>query len=131
MLQAPPYDEIFAATSVFGTLIAHSPGEPSAPRARLWLLVDPHEPELQRGRLVVYRADPSSGQLARDDLGLIASAWVSPQEYAVETAEHGKFTGAVASCVCGGGAIAYAGPVETRHVVTYVRTDALSWLTVR
>jgi hypothetical protein len=112
MLQAPPYDEIFAATSVFGTLIAHSPGEPSAPRARLWLLVDPHEPELQRGRLV-------------------ASAWVSPQEYAVETAEHGKFTGAVASCVCGGGAIAYAGPVETRHVVTYVRTDALSWLTVR
>jgi hypothetical protein len=132
MLVAPPYDTVHVVTETFGMLLSHAPGEPSAPRAKLWVLAEeiPGDESHVHGRLIAYYAHPQTGAVTRADLGLIASATLTSKHWDVLTVSHGRFVVNVANCLCGAGAVGYAGPVEARHVQVRVRRDACPWLTM-
>lgn len=122
-LNAPVKPVIDIAASGYGMMMG--PGA-SHPKARAWLVVQPDG----TGILRVAHNDPSTGRPTYTDAGVVASAEVSSRSWKVTLTDGSVWSLVIASCVCGAGAVGYAGPSDSPHNVQIVRTDTLGWISI-
>lgn len=119
-MKAPPKEQIDVCLSAYGMLM----GAVSAPKARMWLIVQADGTVLCR----VATNDPQTGVAVYQDLGAVSSAEIrhgqSGRTIQIQTAS-GVVTVVEAPCVCGAGAIGYAGPASTPHSVRVVPAPAV------
>jgi hypothetical protein len=131
LMNAPARTEIFVACSLYGPLSGVPDLGPAAGRARTWLVVDMQHPE----RLAVLRigtTDPITGAVVYRDTQTVLHASMRPgktRTLTVRLQDGSTIVHLEAPCLCGAGAIGYAGPTNQRHSVSQVRVDDLPWYT--
>ena len=131
IMNAPPREEIFVACSLYGPLTGINGLGPAAGRARTWLIVDMDHPE-RRAVLRVGTTDPFTGQVVYQDTSTVVHASMRPGKTRTLTVRLSTGETVVhleAPCLCGAGAIGYAGPTPNRHSISQVRVDDLPWYT--
>lgn len=114
ILNAPASTEVFCVWAGYGAV----QGFRSFSRGRLWLLAESADPDAALFARVAWN-DQTTGQVVYDDVGPVATARIRGGKWADLSMVNGrKLTQTVAPCVCGAGAVGYAGPMEGRHYVT-------------
>lgn len=111
-LKAPPKTEIFVYWSQYGAIN----GARTASKARCWLIADGTDPDAAL-KLIVGTNDPDTGQVVYETLD-VTGAHISRFSSATFDTTVGKISQMQAPCVCGAGAIGYAGPTADRHTIT-------------
>lgn len=114
-MKAPPKENVFVLWSAYGMLS----GAASHSQARVWLIASDPDPQVATVTFRYAYNDPATGAATYVDVGEIAAAeMVQQQRITVDAPDGRRFFLVAAPCVCGAGAIGYAGPMPDRHQVT-------------
>lgn len=123
-LTAPPRDQVYQVSSVYGSLS----GPVNFSRVRLWILLNDGDPSRPFAR--ICRNHPETGMPLYSDLGEVSAMTSAPKRLEVTLTNGDQYTFIEAPCVCGAGATGMAGPTDGRYEIVPVRTDTLTWLTI-
>lgn len=124
-VNAPPRESVYQVSSVYGALM----GPVNFSRVRLWVLLNDGSVDQPFAR--ICRNHPETGMPLYSDLGMVASVVSAPKRLEITLVDGQEYTLVEAPCVCGAGSTGMAGPTDGRHEIVPVRTDTLSWLTIR
>jgi hypothetical protein len=113
-LTAPPRAEILVYYSQYGAIS----GSVVNSRSRVWLIAESTEPDAPLKAIVAIN-DPDTGRPVYQTFD-VATAKIATQfqkSLSLVLADGTFLHHVVAPCVCGAGAIGYAGPTDERHIV--------------
>ena len=115
MVKAPPRREALIGWMGYGSI----GGARSHSRGRLWVLAESATAETGLSALIGWN-HPSTGRVVYEDLGPVVGLRLHNRWAEVTLLDGAKVALTVASCVCGAGAIGYAGPGEDNPRVAHV-----------
>lgn len=122
MLTAPPKPEYRFILQAVGAITLDD-GSLNLPRAKAWLLED--------REVIVLVNHPSTGRATVEDTWLAARVEIAGHRIEIELDDGRTLAIDAASCNCGFGAIAYAGPNPDEIRWTGVPVRPPDWVTVK
>ncbi|HEY7032619.1 MAG TPA: hypothetical protein VH482_14855 [Thermomicrobiales bacterium] len=114
VVNAAPKMEIFVVWAGYGTI----QGIRIIPRGRMWVIAESAEPDAPLTCRLAWN-EARTGRVLYEDLGPVPVVRLRTGKWAEAIMPDGRrVQQTLASCVCGAGAVGYAGPMEGRHFVT-------------
>jgi hypothetical protein len=123
---APPRTDIYVLYAQYGTVN----GAITSPKARIWLIAESADSDA-RMKIIVARNDPT-GHVEYADLGYVTAADIQGTRVISATLADGRnIMLMTAPCVCGAGAVGYAGPTTERHNLQFINPQVHAGITYR